>query len=74
MGGRQYFIGDIMVFTIFPPPFLQCSLSLGDRGCAVGVTIGDGQHTVNCFLYFDQLWISVMVPACCKNKTKQTNI
>lgn len=69
--GRLCLIGDVMVFYNLSIPFLQCSLSLRYRGCVVGIATGDGQPIVNCFLHIDQLWISVMVSACCKqNKTK----
>lgn len=36
-------------------PSLQCSPSLGCRGCIVDISFGDGHPTVCCSLHFDQL-------------------
>lgn len=39
------------------------------RDCVVSVSAGDGYFIIRCSLHLCQLWISVIVPICCKKKS-----
>lgn len=54
-------------FTIFLPPLLQWSLSLGYRRCHGDVFVGAGHRRLHCSLHSDWLWFSVMAFICGKD-------
>ena len=67
----------IHCLTIDIPPQSPDSYSLSllhnvpqalDVGCVIHVSIRAGYPTLHCSLYFDQLWLSVIVFICCKRK------
>lgn len=58
----------LLVLKIFLPPLPWLSPNLRYKGCIIDVLIGSGLSIVTYPLHFDQVWVSVMVPICCRNQ------
>lgn len=54
-----------LAFTVFLSPLLWCYLN---PKCSCCIVDGARHPMVGCSPHFDQLWIPVMVPICCRKK------